>query len=78
MGLIPELESEGYDVREVRFVDAQSRRTGGFDAEVFRSLTSGRYVSLARGDLAKLLFRKVERRCEMIFDDKIASMAQDD
>jgi 2-polyprenyl-6-methoxyphenol hydroxylase-like FAD-dependent oxidoreductase len=29
MGLIPDLRLEGYDLREVRFVDGQGRRIGG-------------------------------------------------
>jgi 2-polyprenyl-6-methoxyphenol hydroxylase-like FAD-dependent oxidoreductase len=77
MGLVPDLRLEGYDVQEVRFVDGQGRRIGGFDADVFRSVTNGCYVSLARGDLAKLLYRKIEGRCEVIFNDAIVDIRQD-
>jgi 2-polyprenyl-6-methoxyphenol hydroxylase-like FAD-dependent oxidoreductase len=34
-------------------------------------------VSLKRGDLAKLLYRKIEGRCEVIFDDTIVDIQQD-
>ncbi len=71
MGLVPELRREGYDVSELRLVDAQGRRVGGFGANVFRELTDGRYVSLPRGDLAKLVYRRIERGCETIFGDSI-------
>lgn len=78
MGLLPELRAFGYDVEEVRFVDRNGRRVGGFDVKRFRSLTNGRYLSLPRGDLANLLCRKVEERCEMIFDDAISQIEQDE
>ena len=78
MGLLPELKALGYDVEEVRFVDRNGRRVGGFDVKRFRSLTNGRYLSLPRGDLANLLYRKIQERCEMIFDDAISQVEQDE
>jgi 2-polyprenyl-6-methoxyphenol hydroxylase-like FAD-dependent oxidoreductase len=76
MGLVPELRAHGYEVREVRFVNAGGKCVGGFGVDVFRALTNGRYVSLPRSDLAALLYRKVEGRCEAIFNDSIAAIAQ--
>jgi 2-polyprenyl-6-methoxyphenol hydroxylase-like FAD-dependent oxidoreductase len=76
MGLVPDLRREGYDVTEVRFVDAAGKRVGGFQADVIRKLTGGRYVSLLRSDLSKLIYEKIESRCETIFGDSIASMEQ--
>ena len=35
MGLVPDLKAEGYDVRELRIVDASGRRIGGFGVYVF-------------------------------------------
>jgi 2-polyprenyl-6-methoxyphenol hydroxylase-like FAD-dependent oxidoreductase len=77
MGLAPALRREGYDVQALRFVDARGRRVGGFDAEVFRSLTDGRYVSLPRGALATMIYRTLGERCECLFDDSITAVAQD-
>ncbi len=76
MSLLPELERRGYHVEEVRFVDAAGRRVGGFSVGVFRRLTAGRYVSLARSDLAGLIYRKIEGRCETMFGDSIAGIEQ--
>jgi 2-polyprenyl-6-methoxyphenol hydroxylase-like FAD-dependent oxidoreductase len=39
--------------------------------QVFSELTGGRYVTLARGDLSRLLFEKVKATTEVIFDDEI-------
>jgi len=74
MALLPELEREGYVVRELRLVDERGRRAGGFSAEVFQELTGGRYVSLARSELAKLLYEKVAGRCEVLFGDTITEL----
>ena len=77
MGLLPTLEREGYDVGELRLVDGQGRRVGGFDAAVFRNLTDGRFVSMARSELAKLLYEKVANRCEVIFGDSVTGIDDD-
>jgi 2-polyprenyl-6-methoxyphenol hydroxylase-like FAD-dependent oxidoreductase len=78
MGILPDLKALGYEVEEVRLVDHNGRRVGGFDARIFKSLTNGRYLSLPRGDLASLLHRKIEGRCEMIFGDTITAVEQDE
>ena len=77
MGLLPDLRRDGYDVQEVRFVDACGRRVGGFSVDVFRRLTNGRYVSLARGDLAQLIYRKIDGCCQTIFDDSVTRIEQE-
>ena len=76
MGLLPELERKGFRVEELRFVDEGGRRVGGFDVDVFRKLTNGRYVSLPRSALAELIYRTIENRCEVIFGDSIAGIEQ--
>lgn len=76
MELLTDLKSEGYVVEELRFVDAQGRRQGGFGVEVFRSLTEGRYLSLPRGELARLIYHKIEGRGEIIFGDSITGIEQ--
>lgn len=77
MGLLPEVLSAGYSIREVRLVDSHSRRVGGFDAEVFRQATGGHYVSLARGDLSAMLYRSLDGRAETLFGDSLVGLDQD-
>ncbi|MCK5496910.1 MAG: FAD-binding domain [Hyphomicrobiaceae bacterium] len=77
MGLLPEIHREGYDVGELRLVDTLGGRVGGFSADVFRRLTNGRYVSIARSELARLLFGKIEGRCEAIFGDSVTRITPD-
>jgi 2-polyprenyl-6-methoxyphenol hydroxylase-like FAD-dependent oxidoreductase len=69
MGILPEIKLKGYHVKELRLVNSDGRPVGGFNTDVFRSATSGRYVSIARGDLAKIIFEKVEGRCEAVLGD---------
>ncbi len=77
MGLLPEIHREGYDVQELRLVDTRDRRVGGFSADVFRRLTNGRYVSIARSELGRLLFGKIEGHCETIFGDSVTKITPD-
>jgi len=78
MGLLPGLKRECYAVEEVRFVDAKGHRISSLDVDVFRSLTGGRYISIPRADLARLLLEKVMDRCEIIFGGEIAAIEQTD
>lgn len=74
MGLIPTIEAAGYRVEEVRFVDAEGRRAGGFPRSAIAGAIGDRFTSLARSDLARALFRSVENDCETIFGDSVAAL----
>jgi 2-polyprenyl-6-methoxyphenol hydroxylase-like FAD-dependent oxidoreductase len=74
MGLIAEINRVGYKVQEMRIVDDRGRRVAGFGTKVFTELTAGRYVTLARSDLSRLLFEKIEGDTEVIFNDEIVSL----
>lgn len=76
MGLLSDLYREGYRVQELRFVDGRGYRVGGFDAEVFNRLTGGRYLTLPRSDLARLIYRRIENGCETIFGDSISGIEE--
>lgn len=78
MGILPAIKREVYDIRELRFVDTNGRGVGGFNAGVFRSATLGRYVSILRGELAKIIYQKIEGHCETIFGDSIVRLDQDE
>jgi 2-polyprenyl-6-methoxyphenol hydroxylase-like FAD-dependent oxidoreductase len=77
MGILPELKRDGYDIKELRIVDAQGQRIGGFNVDIFRQAVRGRYVTIPRTDLAKDIYRQIEGRCEIIFGDRIAGIQQD-
>jgi 2-polyprenyl-6-methoxyphenol hydroxylase-like FAD-dependent oxidoreductase len=75
MGLIAQINRAGYHAREMRIVDDRGRRVAGFGTKVFTELTGGRYVTLARSDLSRLLFQKLEG-AEVIFGDEIDSLEE--
>jgi 2-polyprenyl-6-methoxyphenol hydroxylase-like FAD-dependent oxidoreductase len=78
MGLAPELHAAGYTVREVRLVNRNSRRVGGFSAEVFRRNVGGRFVTVPRGDLAAMIYRSIDSQAETLFGESVSAVTQDD
>jgi 2-polyprenyl-6-methoxyphenol hydroxylase-like FAD-dependent oxidoreductase len=77
MGLRAELHAVGYAMQELRLVDANGRRIAGFGAKVFRELTGGRYISLPRSDLSRLIYNTIVGGCETIFGSSIARIKQE-
>ena len=77
MGLLPVLHRVGYRVEEVRIVNELGQRISGFDADVLRAATHGRYLSIMRGDLAQAILSIVGDDVETIFDDSVAHLAED-
>ena len=76
MGLLPEIDRSGYRMRELRIVDDRGRRVAGFGTAVFGELTGGRYITLGRSDLSRLIFDKIKRRLRIHFDDEIDRVAK--
>lgn len=74
MDLLMDINRIGYHMRELRIVDDRGRRVTGFGTNVFRELTNGRYVTLGRSDLSRLLFTKVKGAVEVIFDNEIVGL----
>lgn len=76
MGLLPEVRRRGYLVREVRVVNRSGERVSGFPTDAFSRTTGGRFISLPRGDLAALIFQKIEGKVETIFGDRVDQLEQ--
>jgi 2-polyprenyl-6-methoxyphenol hydroxylase-like FAD-dependent oxidoreductase len=76
MGLLPDIARIGYHTQELRIVDEDSRRLSGFGVQLFRELTGGRYVTIGRSDLSKLIYDRISRSCEIIFGDSIAGLRE--
>ena len=54
----------------------RGERVAGFGTNVFRELTGGRFVTLGRSDLSRLLFGKIRGTTEVIFGDEIAGLRE--
>src|SRR6516225_5307257 len=77
MGLSGEINRLGYHMSEMRIVDSQGQRITGFGTRVFRELTGGRFVTLGRSDLSRLLFEKIKDTTEVIFGDEIVELQEE-
>jgi 2-polyprenyl-6-methoxyphenol hydroxylase-like FAD-dependent oxidoreductase len=78
MGIIPAVREAGYQVKEIRFLNDDGRKVGGFAIDVLRDLTGGRLTSVARGALAAQIYRSVDGRAETIFGDQISAIEEHD
>jgi 2-polyprenyl-6-methoxyphenol hydroxylase-like FAD-dependent oxidoreductase len=76
MGLAGDIERIGYHMRELRIVDDSGARVTGFGTRVFRELTGGRFVTLGRSDLSRLLFERIKNTTEVIFGDEIVALQE--
>ena len=78
MGLIADIHRMGYQARELRIVNSRGDRVAGFGTSVFRELTNGRYVTIPRSELSRLLFDASSSTTEAIFGDEITGLEEAD
>ena len=76
MGILPALAQCGYKVRELKLVNSAGGRTGGLRLEVFDHLLQGRYISVARGDLAAAIYQALAGNVETLFGDRITGIQE--
>ncbi len=77
MELSGDIERLGYHIRELQIVDDEGRRLTGFGTSVFRELAGGRFVTIRRSDLARLLLERAQLTTEILFGDSIKALSQD-
>ena len=77
MGLSSDLDRLGYHMQEMRIVDDEGRRLAGFGTSVFQELTGGRFVTVGRSDLARLLLDAAQPTTDIVFGDTIKGLNQD-
>ena len=77
MGIVSDVTRRGYHLTEVRQVDDEGRRITAFDPELFVRGTSGRYVSIARSELAAIIYDALGGRVESIFGDGVRALDDD-
>ncbi len=56
MGLVPALRECGYAMERMQLVDAAGREEAALDLRPMRELLQGRFISVARSDLAAAIF----------------------
>lgn len=76
MGVASKVRAAGYQVEQVRLVDANGRKAGGFRVEAFQRLMKGRFTSLPRGALSRIIYETIADKIETIFGDTIAAIEE--
>jgi 2-polyprenyl-6-methoxyphenol hydroxylase-like FAD-dependent oxidoreductase len=74
MGLEDAISREGYHIQELRLVNDAGERVASLGTRVFSELTGGRYVSIQRSALARLIYDNID--CEAIFGDSISTVEE--
>jgi 2-polyprenyl-6-methoxyphenol hydroxylase-like FAD-dependent oxidoreductase len=78
MGLMADIQAIGYHVRDVRVVGDHGERVAGFGTRVFEELTGGRFVTIARSDLSRVLLDAAAGLdTDVMFGDEIVALRQD-
>ena len=78
MGILPALRRVGYQVDEVRLVDAKGRKAGGFKVKAIRRMMQDRFTSLPRSALSAVICDTIKDRVETMFGDSIAAIDEQD
>lgn len=76
MGILPQVRGAGYQVRDVRILDDQGKKVGGFAVDALSSVTHGRLTSVPRGELARAIHRSLGGQVETIFADTIEAIEE--
>ncbi len=76
MGIVPELRRRGYAMQEARVVDSAGHRIAKLrPAEIMGD--TARYISIARSDLAAVIYDAVGGAAELILDDSVQALTDD-
>jgi 2-polyprenyl-6-methoxyphenol hydroxylase-like FAD-dependent oxidoreductase len=76
MGIAPELRRRGYRFTEARVVDRNGHRVASLKPAAIMGSTQ-RYVSIARSDLAAVIYDALEGAAELILDDTVHALVDD-
>lgn len=73
MDIVPELRRRGYVVTEARAIDRAGRRVASLNPAAIME-SNDRYLSVARSDLAAVIFAALDGAAELILGDTVRSL----
>jgi 2-polyprenyl-6-methoxyphenol hydroxylase-like FAD-dependent oxidoreductase len=76
MGLRDGIERVGYHMKEVRVVGEHGERLAGFGLSAFDALTGGRFITLPRSELSRVILDRAAPPTTVRFGDEITGLAQ--
>lgn len=77
MGIVPELTRRGYRMREARTVTKGGRRIATLPSATLVHAAAERYLTIARSDLATVIYDSLDGGAELILDDTIQEIEDD-
>src|SRR5690625_2243144 len=77
MGITARLHEVGYRAKELREVSNNGRRIAHMDPRSLLDRVGDRYVSIARADLAAVLFEALDDTTEIIYGETVAALDDD-
>src|SRR5699024_273026 len=77
MGIVPRLMRDGYRIQELREVDSSGKKITSLDPGRVVDKVGGRYVSIARSDLATAIYDALGVDVETIFGDTVEELDDD-
>lgn len=77
MGVLPELEKTGYKMESIKIVDDEGKEKAHMNVKAMSSMINNRFISVARSDVAKVLYEACEN-IETHFGKHIAAIEQDE
>src|SRR5690625_7935530 len=77
MGVIGRVHEVGYHIKELREVSRRGRRIARLDPRSLLGPIGDRFISIARADLAAVIFDALQG-VETIFGDSVAALDEDD
>jgi 2-polyprenyl-6-methoxyphenol hydroxylase-like FAD-dependent oxidoreductase len=76
MGLLDAARARAYAIERLVVVDEDGREVSGFDANVFRDAFGGKFFSIPRGDLARIIFDRIEHHVEVLYSTSVTTLAE--
>ncbi|HEY5347518.1 MAG TPA: FAD-dependent monooxygenase, partial [Rhizomicrobium sp.] len=76
-GLLDAARRRAYDFDRMAFVDAKGRQVSGFGGEAMRRAMQGRFFSIPRGDLARVLYERIDGKVETLYGASIEALRED-
>jgi 2-polyprenyl-6-methoxyphenol hydroxylase-like FAD-dependent oxidoreductase len=75
-GLLEAARQRGYLFDRLRFVDERGQELSAVGGEVFRRAVGGRFFSIPRGELARVIYETVENRAQVLYGTFVRALHQ--
>lgn len=78
MNIISDLEKADLNISNVAFVDKDNNEKGSMNYQKIKKVLKNRAFTILRSDLAKIIYKSLDKETEFIFGDTIKKIEQDE